>query len=57
MDSKKFAYHPRTLLKHNAEQRIISNESLEKSVETLKAEAIVAVRKNNKGHQNQNLMS
>jgi hypothetical protein len=44
MDSKKFAYPLRTLLKHNTEQRIISNESLEKSVETLKAEAIVEGR-------------
>jgi hypothetical protein len=41
MESKKFTYHLRTLLKRNTEQRIISNDSLEKAVETLKAEAMV----------------
>jgi hypothetical protein len=41
---KKFAYHLRTLLKRNTQQRIISNDSLEKAVETLKAEAIVEGR-------------
>jgi hypothetical protein len=41
MDTKKFAYHLRSLLKHNRNKRIISNDSLEKAVETLKADAIL----------------
>jgi hypothetical protein len=44
MASKKFAYHLRTLLKHNKEKRIMSNDSVEKAIETLKTEAIVEGR-------------
>jgi hypothetical protein len=41
MDKRKFAYHLRMLLKHNTELRIVSNDSLEKAIETLKADAII----------------
>ena len=44
MDKKKFAYHLRMLLKHNTELRIVSNDSIEKAIETLKADAIVEGR-------------
>jgi hypothetical protein len=44
MESKKFAYHLRTLLKRNTEQRILSNDSVEKAIEALKTEAIVEGR-------------
>jgi hypothetical protein len=44
MDSKKFAYHLRGLLKSNKNKRIISNDSLEKAVETLKSDAILEGR-------------
>lgn len=44
MDTKKFAYHLRSLLKHNRNKRIISNDSLEKAVETLKTDAILEGR-------------
>ena len=44
MDSQKFGYHLRTLLKHNRNKRIISNDSVQKAIETLKAEAIVEGR-------------
>ncbi|MGB6530220.1 MAG: hypothetical protein WBF33_19125, partial [Candidatus Nitrosopolaris sp.] len=44
MASKKFAYHLRILLKRNKNKRIISNDSVEKAIETLKAEAIVEGR-------------
>jgi hypothetical protein len=44
MASKKFSYHLRTLLKRNKDKRIISNDSVEKAIDTLKAEAIVEGR-------------
>ncbi|HEY7080148.1 MAG TPA: hypothetical protein VH500_10630 [Nitrososphaeraceae archaeon] len=44
MDSKKFAYHLRGLLKSNRNKRVISNDSLEKAVETLKTDAILEGR-------------
>jgi hypothetical protein len=44
MDSKKFAYHLRGLLKNNRNRRVISNDSLEKAVETLKTDAILEGR-------------
>lgn len=44
LDSKKFAYHLRTLLKRNTDERILSNDSVEKTIETLKTEAIVEGR-------------
>jgi hypothetical protein len=44
MDSKKFAYHLRGLLKSNRNKRVITNESLEKAVETLKTDAILEGR-------------
>jgi hypothetical protein len=36
MDKQKFAYHLRMLHKHNSEQHIVSNDSIEKAIETLK---------------------
>ena len=44
MDKKKFAYHLRMLLKLNTQQRIVANDSIEKAIETLKADAIVEGR-------------
>ena len=44
MSSKKFAYHLRTLLKRHKDKRIISNDSVEKAIDTLKADAIVEGR-------------
>jgi hypothetical protein len=44
MDSKEFAYHLRGLLKCNRNKRVISNDSLEKAIETLKADAILEGR-------------
>ncbi|MGA9843584.1 MAG: hypothetical protein WBQ25_14830, partial [Nitrososphaeraceae archaeon] len=44
MDSKKFAYHLRGLLKCNRNKRVISNDSLEKAIETLKTDAILEGR-------------
>ncbi|MFY9868126.1 MAG: hypothetical protein WAK17_00240 [Candidatus Nitrosopolaris sp.] len=44
METRKFAYHLRALLKRNKNRRIISNDSVEKAIETLKAEAIVEGR-------------
>ena len=44
MDTRKFGYHLRTLLKRDRNKRIISNDSLEKAIETLKADAIVEGR-------------
>ena len=44
METGKFAYHLRTLLKHNKGKRVVSNDSIEKAIETLKAEAIVEGR-------------
>ncbi|MGC2575427.1 MAG: hypothetical protein WA364_28300 [Candidatus Nitrosopolaris sp.] len=44
LSSNKFAYYLRTLLKRNKNKRIISNDSVEKAIETLKAEAIVEGR-------------
>jgi hypothetical protein len=44
MDSKKFAYHLRGLLKHNRNRRVISNDSLGKAIETLKTDAILEGR-------------
>ena len=42
--SKKFAYHLRTLLKRHKDKRIISNDSVEKAIEALKADAIIEGR-------------
>jgi hypothetical protein len=44
MESQKFGYHLRTLLKHDRNKRIISNDSLQKAIETLKSDAIVEGR-------------
>jgi hypothetical protein len=44
METKKFAYHLRTLLRHNENRRIVSKDSVEKAIEALKAEAIVEGR-------------
>jgi hypothetical protein len=44
MDSMKFGYHLRTLLKHDRNKRIISNDSLQKAIETLKSDAVVEGR-------------
>jgi hypothetical protein len=44
MDSNKFAYHLRGLLKHNRNKRVISNDSLEKAIESLKTDAILEGR-------------
>ena len=44
MDSKKFAYHLRGLLKCNRNKRVISNDSLEKAIETLKTDTILEGR-------------
>ena len=44
MDSMKFAYHLRGLLKHAINRRVISNDSLEKAIETLKTDAILEGR-------------
>ena len=44
MDSKKFAYHLRGLLKCNRNKRVISNDSLEKAIEILKTDAILEGR-------------
>ena len=38
VDDKKFAYHLRDLLKRNRNKRVISNDSLEKALESLKTE-------------------
>ena len=46
MDSKNFAYHLRGLLKCNRNKRVISNDSLEKAIETLKTDAILEGRVN-----------
>jgi hypothetical protein len=44
MDNKRFAYHLRGLLKNNANRRVISNDSLEKAIESLKTDAILEGR-------------
>jgi hypothetical protein len=44
MDNQNFKHHLRMLLKHNTEQRIVSNDSIEKAIETLKADAIIEGR-------------
>ena len=44
METGKFAYHLRTLLKRSKNKRVISKDSLEKAIESLKAEAIVEGR-------------
>lgn len=44
MDNKRFAYHLRGLLKDNANRRVISNDSLEKAIETFKTDAILERR-------------
>jgi len=44
LETGKFAYHLRTLLKLSKNKRIISNDSIEKAIETLKSEAIVEDR-------------
>jgi hypothetical protein len=44
MDKQNFKYHLRMMLKHNTEQRIVSNDSIEKAIETLKADAIIEGR-------------
>ena len=44
METRKFAYHLRTLLRRNKNRRIVSKDSLEKAIETLRAEAIVEGR-------------
>jgi hypothetical protein len=44
MDTRKFGYHLRTLLKRDRNKRIISNDSLEKAIQTLKADAMVEGR-------------
>jgi hypothetical protein len=44
METRKFAYHLRTLLRRNKNRRIVSKDSVEKAIETLKAEAIVEGR-------------
>jgi hypothetical protein len=44
MDGMKFAYHLRGLLKHAINRRVISNDSLEKAIETLKTDATLEGR-------------
>jgi hypothetical protein len=44
IDNQNFKHHLRMLLKHNTEQRIVSNDSIEKAIETLKADAIIEGR-------------
>ncbi|MGC2572188.1 MAG: hypothetical protein WA364_11810 [Candidatus Nitrosopolaris sp.] len=46
LETGKLAYHLRTLLKLSKNKRIISNDSIEKAIETLKSEAIVEDRTN-----------
>jgi hypothetical protein len=44
MDRTKFDYHLRGLLKYNTSRRVVSNDSLQKAIEALKADAILEGR-------------